>query len=298
MDSRKLRHAVILADEKSYALAANKLRITQPALTKSIQALEAELGVKLFDRSRSGTQLTRTGEYFVREARSLLRQMNILEQDMSRLARGEAGEIDLGAGPLPASLLLPHVLARIARDHSLVRFRSRVGHAAELLQALRDGELDLAVVAYPFLQDGADALATRRIGTVELAPLVRRNHPLTTGASTDPSAFPTIGGSVDPLALPAPVLDYSPSMTCENFEIVRQVVLHSDAIWITAKCMAGEDLVILKGTGLPEPQGVSIGLAWLARRSLSPTALLCMELMQEAMAAAQPPASRPSPRFN
>ena len=74
LDLRRLRYFLTLADELNYGRAARQLHIAQPALSRSIKALERELGVSLFERSKSGTRLAAAGEMLHAEARALLRQ--------------------------------------------------------------------------------------------------------------------------------------------------------------------------------------------------------------------------------
>jgi DNA-binding transcriptional LysR family regulator len=71
MDFRRLRHAMVLREEKTFVKAAAKLHITQPALSQSISRLEADVGLRLFDRDRSGVFLTAVGKTFMARAEEL-----------------------------------------------------------------------------------------------------------------------------------------------------------------------------------------------------------------------------------
>ncbi|QOT73384.1 LysR family transcriptional regulator [Sphingobium fuliginis] len=86
MDIRKLRHIVALSQERHFGPAADRLGVTQSALTRSIQAAEAEIGLRLFDRGRDGVYPTRAGEALLADAVPLLRQMENLERNMALLS--------------------------------------------------------------------------------------------------------------------------------------------------------------------------------------------------------------------
>ncbi|WP_336971920.1 LysR family transcriptional regulator [Sphingobium aromaticiconvertens] len=282
MDIRKLRHITTLAREAHFGRAADRLGVTQSALTRSIQATESELGLRLFDRGREGVHLTRAGAAMLDDASLVLRQMDLLERNMALLAQRTIGQVHCGLGPLAATLLLPDVLSRIARDHGQLRIRTRLGGVTELQQLLHDGDLDFAVLAHPLVTRRANDLSLRRIGQLSLGALVRRNHPLANrfASREEMTGFPIIGGGAVAADGMADV-DYAPTITCDNFEIARAVTLASDAIWITAETLADEELTPVYG--LPIAQDLQIVVASLARRTLSPPALLVIDMMTTAL---------------
>ncbi len=276
MDVRKLRHVTTLAREGNFGRAADRLGLTQSALTRSIQAIEAELGLRLFDRGREGVHLTRAGTLLLDDAAAVLRHMDLLERNMALLSDRAIGEVHCGFGPMAAALVLADVLTGVARDHRALRVRTRLGDVAELQAMLQEGELDFAVLALPLVEDRPD-LSLRRVGQVRLGALVRRGHPLAgrtaTEAEVEAAAYPIIGGSGD-----APT--YAPTIACDNFEIAQAVTLASNAIWIAAESLADERFSILKG--LPIAQRVDIAVASLARRTLSPASLLMIDMIRQA----------------
>ena len=106
IDLRKLHHVVVLARARSFIKAAEELRLTQPALTRSIQSIEKRFAIRLFDRERSGVALTAVGREFLRRAQSLLIEANDLTRYAERTGKGEAGELAFGLTALPAKLFL------------------------------------------------------------------------------------------------------------------------------------------------------------------------------------------------
>ncbi|KXU33319.1 hypothetical protein A0J57_15425 [Sphingobium sp. 22B] len=275
MDIRKLRHIVTLSQERHFGLAADRLGVTQSALTRSIQAAEAEIGLRLFDRGRDGVYPTRAGEALLADAVPLLRQMENLERNMALLSDRGSGEVCCGFGPLAAALLLETMLSHVARDHGGLRVRTKLGDVGELQALLQEGELDFAVLAHVLVEDRPD-LSFRRIGRTRLGALVRRGHPLAgrTVGEEDIAGYPIIGGTGG-----SPI--YAPTISCDNFEIAGLVTLASDAVWITAEALADDRYALIHG--LPVAQPLELVVASLARRTLSVQALLLIDLIVAAL---------------
>lgn len=283
MDLRKLRHVVVLAEERHFGRAADRLGVTQSALTRSIQATEAELDLRLFDRGREGVHLTRAGAVLLDDARLVLGQMDMLERDMALLSKGTIGEVHCGFGPMVAALILADALGKIARDHPALRIRTSLGDVAELQALLLEGELDFAVLALPLVESRTE-LSFKRLGQVRLAPVVRRGHPLAGRRveEADIAGFPIIGGTGHGQS-------YATTLTCDNFEIAKDVTLASDAIWITAAQLADDRFAVLEGLAIS--QAVELAVASLARRTLSPPARLLIEQVGAALRTRSAPAN-------
>jgi DNA-binding transcriptional LysR family regulator len=174
MDLRSLRHLTTLARRLSYVRAAEDLGITQPTLTRSIQALERELQVRLFDRDRGQVSLTPQGRQTAERAAILLADAEALEASARASGRGESGRIRFGLAPMPASALLPKVLAdRLARTPEVIN-EVVVRDVEALWAMLVSGEIEFfvatAVVATPAL---AAATASRIVQPVQEPQLAR-----------------------------------------------------------------------------------------------------------------------------
>lgn len=143
MDIRKLRHALGLVEHLSFSRASIEVNLSQPALSRSIQALEAELGVPLFDRVSTGVELTPYGEVFAERARRILAETNELHRDIELVRRGEFGEISLGFGPTAAALLKGPLLAHFASTRPQLRLTLKGGTYEELLRLLLDERIDV-----------------------------------------------------------------------------------------------------------------------------------------------------------
>src|ERR1700761_1668074 len=96
MELRHLRYFVAVAEELHFTRAAERLHIAQPPLSQQIRALEDELGVRLFERTRRSVALTDAGHALLERARALLSSAQALPAELQRIARGEVGQLRIG----------------------------------------------------------------------------------------------------------------------------------------------------------------------------------------------------------
>ena len=149
MELRHLRYFVAVAEELHFTRAALRLNIAQPPLSQQIRALEAELGVQLFLRTRRSVALTDAGHALLARARELLATTQSLPRDLQRIARGEVGQLRIGfSSTLPLTKVLRDVVADHRRTHPEVALHLREMHSQLQFEQLRRGELDVGLVRY------------------------------------------------------------------------------------------------------------------------------------------------------
>ena len=149
MNQRQLQYAVQLAQEGSFSALAQKLHITQPALSKQIQTLENELGVRLFDRSTSPVMPTAAGAHFIRQARILLNREQELQHDMEQFREGRRSRLVIGATPFRSAYMLPRLVRRLRQRYPYVQIEI-VEEGSDLLRKdAVEGRFDLAVINLP-----------------------------------------------------------------------------------------------------------------------------------------------------
>jgi len=148
MEIRQLKYAVAVADAGSFTAAARTCNVAQSALSTQVAALETELGTKLFDRTTRRVRVTDAGQVFLPGARRILELAAELRADM-RDIRGEAlGTLRIGATQTGSRALdLPAALGSFHHRHPRVRLTMTAGPAAELLQLLVRGDIDIALAA-------------------------------------------------------------------------------------------------------------------------------------------------------
>ena len=143
---RHLSHITAVAEAGSLAAASEILGISPPSLSKSIRSLEQQLGTPLFDRTGRVLKLTRFGQEFAAEARRMVARASSLERNARSVARGEAGTVSIGAGPIPVEVFLPRALSRVACERPSLRIDVRDGTWPELSEMLLDYALHFIVV--------------------------------------------------------------------------------------------------------------------------------------------------------
>lgn len=154
---RQMRYFQALADAGSFAGAAARVHVTQPALSQQIKEMETQLGFALAERLPREVRLTRAGQEVLERVRQILAQVDDLEQ-AARWQDGLSGRLQLGLIPTVAPYLLPLALTRLrARDLTL-ELRVREAQTSTLIDALRAGQLDAAVVALPVTESGLTAI--------------------------------------------------------------------------------------------------------------------------------------------
>jgi DNA-binding transcriptional LysR family regulator len=174
-DPRLLRPFVALADELHFGRAAERLHITQPALSQQIARLERQLGVTLFDRTRTRVELTEAGAAMLRSARTAVEAATAADEAARSYARGEAGELRLGLSP-GAHYLAQSLLADFAKARPHVRIRAHTDSSGALAAAVADGALDLVL---GFCTGAPPGVAITNLRDDRIVVAVGDDHPLT-----------------------------------------------------------------------------------------------------------------------
>ena len=115
MNTRQLQYAIELSQVCNFSQVAEKLNITQPALSKQILSLENELGVKLFDRTTTPMVLTAAGESFIRQAKELLIRQEQLAHSLRSFQSGDSGRLVIGVSPFRAIYMIPQIAEKVRK---------------------------------------------------------------------------------------------------------------------------------------------------------------------------------------
>ena len=180
MDMRQIRHFDALYRLRSFRLAADEQGLTHSALTKSLQRLEAETGLNLFDRTTRQVMPTAAGERLAARARDLLRGMGDFEAEARALRGGMEGDLKIGASPQPAESLVIDALARFAPANPAARVEMVSALQPELIDALMAREIDFAVlgwIAFEPVHFEEDVLI-EQLGAEPSVIVAREGHPL------------------------------------------------------------------------------------------------------------------------
>ena len=289
IDLHLLASAIALARHGNYAHAADALHLSQPALSRQIAALEALLGVRLFDRGRKGAEPTAFGRMLLERAEPLLSDAADLERSIRLMQGLEAGEVSVGTGLYPGELSLGSAIGRLVSRHPGLRVDVTIADWRELIDGVLGKRFDLAV---------AELAGMTRIPRLALEPFPRHagvffcraGHPLLDDRGLTlrrALAFPLVGprmparvhrlfaryvkgGTVD-----RETGDYVPPIKTEGVGVAKSVVASSDAIGFAPLALIAPE--IEAGTLAPLPLHLpwlhtNYGVIRLKGRELSPAA--------------------------
>ena len=175
MDLRHLRYFIAVAEEQNIGRAAARLHISQPPLTRQIQQLEEELGVRLFTRTPRGMELTEAGELFLEEARNIRALVEQATERTQRAGQGKLGRIDVaifGSGILDT---IPKLLLAFRNAYPEVKVVLHSMTKGEQIEALRQRRIS---VGFNRLLAPLPDLVSELVTTEALLLAVNENHPL------------------------------------------------------------------------------------------------------------------------
>jgi DNA-binding transcriptional LysR family regulator len=184
MDIAALQAFLAVAETGSFSRAAERIFLTQPAISKRIALLEDELGAKLFDRVGRSPQLTPAGQALAARARELLKDFEDVRRVITNLGGTIGGELRLAMSHHIGLHRLPPALKRFHDSYPDVRLDLRFMDSEQACHAVAQGELDVAIVTLP--PDADAALRLDQVWDDPLDIVVGRGHPLAREKSVTP----------------------------------------------------------------------------------------------------------------
>ncbi|NCW86636.1 MAG: LysR family transcriptional regulator [Oxalobacteraceae bacterium] len=289
MTLTQLRHFVTLAEIGSFAQTARVVFLTQPALTRSIAALEEELGERLFDRVGRRIILTPFGREVLDRAQRLVRDTQTLKSLRQGLQSGMNGQLKLGLGSGPGALFSHRLLRHMAQHHPRLRLYLSRGSTEVLLQGLKSQRLDAAIVDIRAMRPSTDFEVSH---SFELATgfLVRPEHPLlsqTQLSLTEILAYPLASTTLSDEVARMLMEDYGPEanpdhmvtlMSDETSHIV-DIARHTDGVVLTI-VDAARDLISLP-IKPPMRATARFGLVTLDKRQEAPALRIVREQLPQ-----------------
>jgi DNA-binding transcriptional LysR family regulator len=291
-DLKKIRHVVGVAKAGSFTAASGVLALTQSALTKSVAEVESQLGLRLFERTSRGIRLTAAGESFLPRAERLLAEAADLLLDFRDVQMLAAGNLRIGVGPSAFMTFLETSVSAFARVYPAIGITVEDGSEDRIVQALRQGEIDLVVGGCRHLEAWRE-IQTHRIAPLHLFFIARRDHPLGQGTVTAkallsyPIVMPSAGLGVDQelreAYLQAGLAPVPPRYRCDQIGMVMGLVEATDAISpILSLAAPGtrfqEKYLVFEDAVQLAPLELGVGVP--AGRDLSPAASAFLDLFR------------------
>ena len=163
MDLRQMLYFVTVVECGNISAAAKALNLSQPPLSRQIQLLEEEMGAQLLVRGPRQVTRTEAGKIFYNKAKNILALAEDTRQELRDVAAGQRGRISLGVISSSGNTGSTRLLRAFHRDHPQVRFRVLDRSSFELIELVRNGVVDLAVVRGPIHQSQMEGLNFYRL---------------------------------------------------------------------------------------------------------------------------------------
>ena len=247
MDYPKLKHLLAVVEHGTFSRAAEHVNLSQPALSRSIQALEAELGLPLLDRGTRQVRLTPYGACVAERARRMRFEEAELKRELKTLHSGESGALTIGLSPTPASLLLSPFLAHMTTHHPHVRVGVELGATATLTALLRGERIDAMVCDARMLYDAPD-IDTRPLPPLRAGMVCRKGHPIlahkragieqirrypVASSTLSPEVALRLAETLGPDGAPERMV----TTRCENLDALVDLTLRTDTLLLGVICV-------------------------------------------------------------
>jgi DNA-binding transcriptional LysR family regulator len=297
---KNLRHvefAVALDRHRNFARAAESMRVTQPTFSRGIAALEADLGVRLFDRSTRQVQPTPAGAVFLERATALLADASWVRDGLDDYSHLRSGVLTIGAGPYPLEVSVIPAVARLAASHPQLQIRLVEAHWREFVQKILSGAVEVVVMEASILVPdprfqveplprhqgcffcrSGHALAGRTPRSVE-----ELNEYPFVGVPMLRQVGPRLGGVLSHLTVDQLTGDMIPQIAITSIAAMREIVKRTDGIGLCVPNQIDDDVRAGRVTILRtlfEPPSTAYGVAWLRGKTLSPAAQTFVEILR------------------
>src|SRR5262245_1468231 len=297
IDLKRLGHLVALAEERHFARAAERVHLSQPAFSRSIQSIEQELGMRLFDRESGDVKPTPAGAFLIERARRLLFDARCLQRDAMLYRDSQLGDTAFGAGPFPAATIVPTVVLALRRQYPAVNLRLETNNAQLLLQRLLAEDIEFFVADVRDLPPDP-TLQVQSLGRQPAHLFARGGHPLAgrpcTFAQVHQFGLASIWLPTPMKVLLARLLGLPPgtdpplAVECDDMSLLRTLALSTDTVvassdaWLQDDVRAGT-LVQLEVEDLP-PVFSEMGIVTLLNRTPSSMAQRAIACVREVAA--------------
>lgn len=302
IDLKRLQHLVLLAEELNFSRAAERACLSQTAFSRSIQTLEAEFGVRLFDRATRSVQPTTVGRSVIERAKEMLGRARDMAQEVDYLANADGGTLSFGASLFAVDTVLPGVLPQFKQDRPGLRVDVEVSQWVVLLQHLESESIEF-FVAYPGPTVNDPRYKVHMLAPRPASLYCRAEHPLVKTRASNPQTdqvpdFPWALVQIDNI-LEAQLrhlfaVDGSRELPirlrCDNQALLLESVMSSDTIlftwqaWLESELAKGSivDLGARLQPAIPaQARQLNVAIVQLAGRTLSPAARKLIGLIME-----------------
>ncbi|TAL81349.1 MAG: LysR family transcriptional regulator [Candidimonas sp.] len=298
MNLKQLDHLLVLSETLSFSKAAQRVHLSQSALSKSIAALEEEFNIQIFDRTPGNVSITSTGQFVIDHAKNLLSEAKSFNKNIDYLKTGSSGSVALGTGPFPAASFLDAGIREFHKRYPQVSLHIRIDHWKNLLMDLKEGRLDFFMADTRDIADDA-MLTISPIGGLTVAFFCDRQHPLVAG---DPGRLvkpqELLSYTLASVSLPTVVFHelkrsiglehndiFAVRIECDDIALIKKILPGSDIIFSSSNLMMESELqagqVVRLNIPMTQNRFGDWGLVRIKHRTLTPSANLFATLLIE-----------------
>ena len=287
MDTDLLRAFLAVAGNESFSLAAERLHLTQPAVSKRVAALEARLGVRLFDRIGRRVSLTEGGRRLLPRAQRIVRELEDTERAIRDLSGAVSGPLVIATSHHIGLHRLPPVLRAFSQRYPSVRLAIEFMDSEKAHDAVAQGDYELAVIT--LAPDGSTPrLESQPVWPDPLSVMVAREHPLAARRRTRvaelggyPAVLPGTGtytGQILRQLFDAAGVALETGMSTNYLETLRMLATIGLGWTVLPDSMLTEELVALELPGVQLAR--QLGYVFHRERTLSNAARAMIELLE------------------
>ncbi|MFY2790621.1 LysR family transcriptional regulator [Rhodococcus sp. MALMAid1271] len=288
-DMHKLHHFRTLARTGSFNSAAAELNLTQPSLSRSIQALEKQYGVQLLERQRGrlGIQLTQSGHQVLRFADQLLNMGDSMERELTGRTHERHPTLAFGLGPMLASATLDRLLDHLHAQYPGLDATVVIDATSVMYPRLLNGELEF-YIGQSFGQRTSSRVLHTPFAYTPPRFYVRQGHPLIERSSIpieDLKSYPRIAGTAwnDSLSrLPSDqVAAVRATLRLDNYDILARIAASSDAVLISPHVRESTGLTAIPVEFAPQHELHQVDMYCLEGIGMSPVARSALQRLKE-----------------
>ncbi len=294
INCRILKQVLVLNKEKNFARAAQSLHLSQPTLTRNVQALEEKVGYKIFNRTPRNLQLTPFGELLVRHAEKIVSASTQLENEIAQFSNLQSGQLKFGVGPFPAETSFSRTIGLFNEQFPNIHIQSLVNNWEHLHSLLLNEKIEFFV---------AEISELKNRDNLEISPLqshpgvffCRQNHPVLEKDSINMADC--MQYSMILPKLPQRLVEFINTnnqshdqqedyafIECDNVGMSKEIVLNSNAIGIGVYSFISD---ILQNNSVkiipfhPEFMKTIHGIVKLKNHTLSPAAEQFISILKQ-----------------
>ena len=294
LSPRSLAHLIALAEEGRISRAATRVHLSPSAFSRSIQSVEDDLGLQLFYRNMNGATLTAAGEAVLGHARALDFENKRFELNLDLLRQGDFDRVCIGAGPIPASILIPELIRSMHQQTPHLLIQVEFGNMSALIDRLDENDIDICLGDIRNVAANEERYASKKLAIFKCVVCCRTGHPLsTTGRVTSRDlltyrlALARVQSAIDRELRACFGLEVSEkiptAIECDDLSVLANLVATTDLIGILPAQVFGQfsgSLCVLDPDD-PSSLYAYVHAIWPKNRILAPSAIKVLDLARK-----------------